>query len=383
MEYSATSFDTVLGPVAIAWSNRGIRHLQLPENTEAATRTLIENAVPIAEWRTPPRPIQAAIRRIARHLEGEHDTLDDVAVDLDGIKPFRKKIYRLLKKVSPGCTTTYGELARRVGSPSASRAVGSAMAHNRTPLLFPCHRVLTSEGSLGNFSAPGGQQTKLRLLTLEGANLNRIAQRGQRELQSRDPLLGQVMKRVGSYRPTTTNAGDPLTSLVRAIVSQQLSAKAASTIFKRLLTSCNIPADTPPTEQRISARKLLSLPDATLRGAGLSERKAAYVRELSEHVLRRKLDLQQLAYMHDEAVIDLLCNVRGIGRWSAQMFLMFQLGRLDVLACDDLGLRKGAAIVHRLAQLPSKSDLAELGDAWRPFRSIASWYLWRATDLDN
>ena len=161
-------------------------------------------------------------------------------------------------------------------------------------------------------------------------------------------------------------------ALVHAIVSQQLSGKAADTIFGRVeaLGGGTLPG---PAE-------LLALPDEKLRAAGLSGAKTRGVKDLAARVLEGALDLDVLHARDDEAVIELLTQVKGIGRWTAEMFLMFRLGRLDVLSTADLGLRKGLMMLRGLRDLPDPQTMERLTAHWRPFRSVGCWYLWRVAE---
>ena len=165
-------FDTPLGPCGIAWSDRGIVRLQLPEASRTATLArLVEGRDGRAA--SPPAWVKDAARRIAAHLGGAPDDLGDLRLDLRGVPPFHQKVYRAARRLRPGETTSYGELARRVGSPGAARAVGQALAKNPVALIIPCHRVLAASGRPGGFSAWGGYETKARLLGIEGGELAR------------------------------------------------------------------------------------------------------------------------------------------------------------------------------------------------------------------
>jgi DNA-3-methyladenine glycosylase II len=159
--------------------------------------------------------------------------------------------------------------------------------------------------------------------------------------------------------------------LARAIVFQQLAGKAAATIHGRFAALF----DGAPTPEAV-----LELPVEALRGAGLSANKAASIRDLSEKVLDGTVELDRMGRLPDDAIVDELVAVRGIGRWTAEMFLMFELGRLDVWPVDDFGVRKGYARLHGLAELPAAKALLPLGDPYRPHRSVAAWYCWRAAD---
>lgn len=192
------------------------------------------------------------------------------------------------------------------------------------------------------------------------------------DLARRDPALGAVLARVPRYPgfPAPGGADSHFHALARAIISQQLAMAAARTIHERVRALT-------PGPRFPRAEELLALDDAALRGAGLSAAKLAAVRDLAARSLDGSLPLARIARMSDEAVIERLVAVRGIGRWTAQMFLMFRLGRLDVLAPDDLGLREGLRRLDGLADRPTPKELAARGEAWAPLRSVASWVLWR------
>jgi methylated-DNA-[protein]-cysteine S-methyltransferase len=162
-------FDTALGRCAIAWRGERVRAFALAAADDAATIKQLERRLPGCAPALPPEPVAAAIGAVQRLLEGEPADLADVAVDLDGVPDFERRIYALLRAVPPGATITYGELAAQAGSPGAARAVGAAMGRNPIPVIIPCHRVLAGGGRAGGFSAPGGVSTKFRLLEIERA----------------------------------------------------------------------------------------------------------------------------------------------------------------------------------------------------------------------
>jgi 3-methyladenine DNA glycosylase/8-oxoguanine DNA glycosylase len=161
---------------------------------------------------------------------------------------------------------------------------------------------------------------------------------------------------------------------VRSIVYQQLSGKAAATIFGRVRAL--FPAAHFPTAAEISARS-----DEELRACGLSQQKLSYLRDLTARAADGRLDFARIGELADEEVIAHLSAVRGIGRWSAEMFLMFHLGRRDVWPVDDLGIRKAVMVLHQLPAMPTPRELGPIGERYRPFRSVASWYLWRLLEL--
>jgi len=193
-------------------------------------------------------------------------------------------------------------------------------------------------------------------------------------LQSRDKTLGRLIDRVGPFEPGRRTFDTPFHALFSAIVSQQLSGKAARSIYGR--TRALFPRG------RVTAPAVLSTAPARLRGAGLSQAKVAAVRDLAARYTDGSLpNAGRLRDLSDEEVIDRLIEVRGIGRWTVEMLLMFHLGRPDVLPAGDLGVRKGYQITYRRRELPDPVELLRHGERWRPYRSVASWYMWRATEL--
>ncbi|MDO9413707.1 MAG: methylated-DNA--[protein]-cysteine S-methyltransferase [Pseudolabrys sp.] len=162
-------FDTAIGPCAIVWGERGLLGVQIPEADAAATKARMLKRFPNAQEADPPADIQNVIEGMRALLRGERRDLVDVAIDDEGVPEFNKRVYAIVRKLPPGQTMTYGEIAERLGDKNLARAVGQAMGENRCPIVMPCHRVLAASGKSGGFSAPGGVVTKLKLLTIEGA----------------------------------------------------------------------------------------------------------------------------------------------------------------------------------------------------------------------
>jgi DNA-3-methyladenine glycosylase II len=187
-------------------------------------------------------------------------------------------------------------------------------------------------------------------------------------LRTTDQKLAVVIERHGA--PTIVPSTDAVRSLARAIVSQQLSGKAAATIWERVVALY-------PGKRFPRPAAILATPDAALRGAGLSGAKAAALKDLARHVVDKKLVPARLPAATDEEVAAMLLPVRGIGPWSVDMFLMFALVRLDVLPVGDLGIRKGMQQHFGLRKLPEAARMMKLAAPWRPYRSVAAWYMWR------
>ena len=167
-----TLFDTAIGRCAIAWSGRGILAVQLPEADERKTRARLIRRFPQAHEASPPPAVARALEGIAALLRGERIDLSAVALDLDGVPPFHRRVYEVTRTIAPGVTRSYGEIAARLGAPRSARAVGQALGRNPFAILVPCHRVLAAGGKPGGFSANGGVATKLRLLAIEAAQNN-------------------------------------------------------------------------------------------------------------------------------------------------------------------------------------------------------------------
>lgn len=198
-----------------------------------------------------------------------------------------------------------------------------------------------------------------------------------RELAAADPAMAALIERVGKIdlatrlrRRSEERPADAYGALLRAIVGQQLSTKAARTIYLRVLDLFD--GRTPAPEQ------LLEASEEDLRGAGLSGRKVSYIRDLASHVLSGELELDRLDELSDEEAIEELVAVRGLGRWTAEMFLLFHLERPDVLSGGDLGIRKAVRIEYGLDEMPAPERVIEIGEPWRPHRSLASLYLWES-----
>ena len=197
--------------------------------------------------------------------------------------------------------------------------------------------------------------------------MNPVYAKARRHLSRRDVRLRRLIAKIGPC--TLQPMPDHFALLVRSIISQQISTKAAVAIHGRLVEQIGNP---------IRPRAILKATDEELRAAGLSRGKQLSLRDLAQKCADREVRLAQLADLDDEAVIEQLIPVRGIGRWTAEMFLIFGLGRLDVMPVADYGLRAGMKREHSLAELPNRQTLLELTEAWRPYRSIGTWYIWRS-----
>jgi DNA-3-methyladenine glycosylase II len=191
-------------------------------------------------------------------------------------------------------------------------------------------------------------------------------------LRRADPVLGEIIARVGTPPPPPRRTGTHYDALVRAIVYQQLSGKAAGTIHRRFCALY--------PKRRPRAELVLATSDDALRGAGLSRQKIGYLRDLSARVANGSLPLAHLGRLPDDEIIAQLIQVKGIGRWTVQMFLMFRLGRPDVLPELDLGIQNALQRAYGLKQRPTPKDVLRLGEKWRPHATTACWYMWRSLE---
>jgi DNA-3-methyladenine glycosylase II len=196
--------------------------------------------------------------------------------------------------------------------------------------------------------------------------------RARRTLARRDPIMRDLMRRQGGCGLADAQHTDPFTALAHAIISQQLSSKAAATIAGRFDALCGGKGPTPAAVEALS--------DDQLRATGFSGQKIRYLRDLCLRIRTGALRLDAVETLADDAVIDALTQVKGIGRWTAEMFLIFRLHRPDVLPVGDLGILKAVQRVYGLRKVPTPDRLTRIGESWRPYRSIACWYLWASLD---
>jgi DNA-3-methyladenine glycosylase II len=212
-----------------------------------------------------------------------------------------------------------------------------------------------------------------QVLNPEVQGLEREAfEKARRALMRRDPVLAAIIRKHGKRSPLDTPAVDPFSALVRTITSQQISTKAAATIHGRLVALMPHGVATP--------EGLLALTDEEFRQAGLSRQKIAYLRDLAAKVAAAELPVHTLHELSDEEVIAAIVKVKGLGRWSAEMFLMFRLRRPDVLPLDDLGIVNAIHRLYKLRKKPKAERIRRIGESWRPYRTVACWYLWRSLD---
>jgi DNA-3-methyladenine glycosylase II len=195
-------------------------------------------------------------------------------------------------------------------------------------------------------------------------------------LSKADPVMRQLVRRVGPLTLQPDKRRTPFQSLVRAVANQQLNGKAAETILGRFIALF-------PGRRFPLPEDLAGVDDDRLRACGFSRAKVAAIRDIAAKSLSGVIpNSRQIARLSDDAIVERLTEARGVGRWTVEMLLIFQLGRPDVLPVDDFGVRNGYRLAYRHGEMPKPKELLVIGEKWRPHRSAASWYLWRATELD-
>lgn len=187
-------------------------------------------------------------------------------------------------------------------------------------------------------------------------------------LSNKDPILRDIINTIGNYKIELNK--DYYVSLVRTIIGQQLSVKAANTIFSRVENLCKV----------ITPNNIFNTCDDDLRNAGVSWAKIKYIKHLTNEVINNQIDLNNIANLSNEDIIYELTQIKGIGRWTAEMFMIFSLGKLDIFSVSDAGLRRSIKINYKLQELPSQAEMKIISETWKPYRSIASLYLWASLD---
>ena len=369
MSRHTATFDTILGPVSIERSSQNITRIKMHGVVEGRRSAVSYQRSASGERPESPSDLGS---RIAAHLAGKPQDFSDVRVDLDWAGPYAREVYEELRKVPAGKTVTYGELAERTGRPKGARAVARAMATNRVPIVVPCHRVLGAGGKLTGFSGADGIKTKCQMLSAEGAPAPVLPAdqplfdslfehyahaAGVGHLARTDRFFARLYEAVGDSMHPQQFPGNPFAALVESVCYQQLAGSAAATIFGKVKAVVG---------KEPSPESVLKAGFEALRSAGMSASKANTALALAERFLS-----------NPAPSVDELLAIRGVGPWTVQMFSMFHLGLPDIFPPGDLGIRKAATALTGAKKLLSPERVESIGRRWKPYRSIATWYLWR------
>ena len=385
-----TLFETAIGRCGIAWLNAVWSAFSFPSGAKPRRGSACAGRFPQAREVYPPAEVQLALDGIVALLRGERsDLCRGERSTWKACRRFIAAFTRSRAPFHPGATLSYGEIAKQLGSLGSARAVGQALGRNPFAIVVPCHRVLAADGGWAGSprmeaSRPSSACSRSRVRVRTGSSrCSRVTAFSVSIRMPRSSICAPPTRRSrgssmrsGLFACDSTGRRASSCALAEAIVYQQLNGRAAATIFARLC------ALFPGGHAGPNAEQILRASDARLRSAGLSRSKMLSLRDLARKAVDGKVPtLAEVHRMDDEAIIERLTEVRGIGRWTVEMLLMFRLGRPDVLPVDDYGVRKGFTIAFRKRKPPHPKDLQKYGARWRPYRTVASWYLWRATDL--
>jgi DNA-3-methyladenine glycosylase II len=371
------TFTTCICPITLSYDAAGLSSLRLHP---AAQQVADGPSAGRPEW------VLKLARQLTAHMAGEPQDFRAVPIDYGGTGDFARKVYQELRRVPAGTTVTYSQLAERTGRPRAARAVARAMATNRVPMVVPCHRVLRRGGGLGGFSGADGVKSKAQILWAEGTRVTIPAtarlggsifepymwEIAMDHLSARDRRFDSLAAAAVGERLSSVFPDNPVGFLVKSVCYQQLAGAAARTIFDRVEAVVG---------DGITATGILSAGADNLRGAGLSASKTATIIGLAEAVEQGTLVPGDLAASTREQLIGRLTAYRGIGPWTAEMFAIFHLGMPDIFSPSDLGIRKALARHRSASSLPSVEEAKLIGSRWRPFRTVATWHLWRSLDV--
>jgi methylated-DNA-[protein]-cysteine S-methyltransferase len=344
--------------------------VQLPEERVTRTVNRLQVLTGARHPIDPPEAIRDAIRQIQLHIGGQIQDFSKVHLDMSRLDPFDRAVYEAARRIPGGERKSYGDVARSIGRPGSARAIGQALGRNPFAIIVPCHRVVNASGKLGGFSA--------KLLALEGSADGQLPFDGETAvamIAESDAQMADLMRRVGPFKFKLRPLASTFDSLAQAIAYQQLSGKAAATILGRVRALF-------PQTDVLDPVQVLATPDERFRSAGLSRSKTLALKDLAAKTVEGVVPSPaELAELSDDEIIERLSSVRGIGRWTVEMLLIFRLGRPNVLPVTDYGVRKGFALTFKKRRLPKPAELDKRGKRWAPFRTVASWYFWRALEL--
>lgn len=368
-----------LGAILVAATGKGLCHIAIDDDAEALLHELQER-FPRAELIGDDPDFDAWIAQVIGFVEAPAIGLD-LPLDIRGTA-FQQRVWQALSTIPVGSIVSYTDVAAHLGLPKSVRAVASACAANTLAVAIPCHRVLRSDGALSGYR--WGLARKQALLQREHRPQLPEALRtpANEHLVASDPVWFALICKVGvcELRPESHSdrtRRSPYEALMRSVAYQQIHGRAADAILGRFLAHF-------PGQDFPEPAAVLALDEAVMRACGFSAAKTATMRGIAAGALAGVVPTRTEAeLLGDEALIARLTTLRGVGRWTVEMFLMFTLQRPDVLPIDDFGVREGWKVLKGLAHQPKPGELAVTGQAWVPYRSTAAWYLWRALELSR
>lgn len=345
MEYNMHC-DTPIGPVTIVANKQAITALHFGAAGEQTQQTAL---------------LCDAAAQLLQYFAGTRQRFY-LPLAPDGTE-FQKKVWNALLQIPYGCTRSYGDIARAIGEPGASRAVGMANNKNPIAILIPCHRVIGSDGSLTGYA--GGLDVKEHLLRLERdhSKFFRISAESLQYLSDKDARMANAIRRYGNIEFTMSD--NVFESLCQCIVGQQISTRSADTVWRRMQEKFGA----------IRPETIVLASEEEIQSCGMYARKAMYIKHAAEAVLAGEIDLQALYDMPDDEVAQALEKLPGVGDWTVEMILIFTLGRMDVMSYSDYGIRRGIMKLYGLKEL-TKKQFMEYKKRYSPYATVAGFYLW-------
>lgn len=368
-----------LGAIIVAATAKGICHIAIDDDAEVLLHQL-QDRFPQAELIGDDPDFDAWVAQVVGFVETPAIGLD-LPLDIRGTA-FQQRVWQALRSIPAGSIVSYSDVAAHLGMPSSVRAVASACAANTLAVAIPCHRVLRSDGALSGYR--WGLERKQALLQREHRPQLPQALRtpATQHLVSTDPAWFGLICKVGQCALDASSDNErskrsPYEALMRAIAYQQIHGRAAEAILGRFVALF-------PGQGFPEPAAVLALDEAAMRACGFSAAKTATMRGIAEQTMAGVVPTRSEAEtLDDETLIARLTSLRGVGRWTVEMLLMFTLMRPDILPIDDFGVREGWKVLKGLERQPRPRELAAIGAVWAPYRSTAAWYLWRALDLSR
>lgn len=366
-----------LGAIIVAATTKGLCHIAIDDDPETLLKE-IQDRFPKAELIGADSEFDAWVTQVVGFVETPAIGLK-LPLDIRGTA-FQQRVWQALRSIPCGSIVSYTDVAEHLGMPKAVRAVASACAANTLAVAIPCHRVLRSDYSLSGYRWGLARKQALLERELRPQLPEGLRTPANEHLVASDPVWHALISKVGPCGLVTSSERtlrSPYEALMRSIAYQQIHGRAADAILGRFLALF-------PDQGFPEPAAVLALDEAAMRACGFSAAKTITMRGIAQGALDGIVPTRSEAEaLDDEALIARLVSLRGVGRWTVEMLLMFTLLRPNVLPIDDFGVREGWKVLKGMERQPKPKELAAIGTAWAPYRSTAAWYLWRAVDLSR
>lgn len=363
-----------LGALLVAATGKGLCHIALGDDADALLREL-QDRFPKADLIGGDAEFDGWVARVIGFVETPAIGLD-LPLDIRGTA-FQQRVWAALRSIPAGSIVSYADVAVHLGLPKSVRAVASACAANTLAVVIPCHRVLRSDHSLSGYRWGLARKQALLQREFKPHLPDHLRTPANEHLAGSDAAWFALICKVGPCELAQKAGREPYEALIRSVAYQQIHGRAAEAILGRFLALF-------PGQDFPAPAAVLSIDESRMRACGFSAGKASTIREIAQKTLDGVVPSRKEAErLGDDELIARLTTLRGVGRWTVEMLLMFTLVRPDVLPVDDFGVREGWRVLKGLGQQPGPKALGEIGRAWAPYRSTAAWYLWRALELSR